>query len=81
MIDRTIRPSPGEIRLPVADLPRGLRHVAARGKLTATPPKADDALPVAEWAEAVGKRMDAVCEATGQKKQAVKLEVEQTALF
>ncbi len=46
----------------------GIRHVAARGKLSATPPKADDPLPVADWVGAVGKRMEAVCDATGQKK-------------
>lgn len=51
----------------------GIRHVAARGKLTAAPPKPDDPLPVAEWVEAVGKRMDAVCEATGKPKQTPKV--------
>lgn len=50
----------------------GLRHVAARGKLSNNPPKPDDPLPITEWVEAIGKRMDAVCEATGKPKQTLK---------
>lgn len=50
-----------------------LRHVAAKGKLAATPPEPDDPLPVAEWVEAAAARVAAVCEATGRPKQTLKV--------
>jgi hypothetical protein len=50
-----------------------LRHVAAKGKLTAAVPKPDDPLPVAEWVEAAAARVAAVCEATGRSLQTPKV--------